>query len=270
MLVVLNDEIHPARDVVKTSTYRVQTFRSLDYGALGHVDGDGVHFYRAPLKAHMPDTPFAGREIGALPRVDIDLFLCRRRRRSGRGGGQGRRARPRLGRVRAGQPEPGAAGGVSAGGARSGIVVVQCSRRHRPRRAAPPPARDRHRRRRGFHAAKGAHPVDADADDDARHRRDPAGVSELLSGRVLHFVIPAQAGIHGSADGMAERWVPAFAGTTMGAVMLSNIADENCLGYAIAGGSAATACSARLLSTAVSNAVPRTKPPETRPATRRS
>jgi L-asparaginase len=71
VLVVLNDEIHPARDVVKTSTYRVQTFRSLDYGALGHVDGDGPHFYRAPLKAHMPDTPFAARDIAKLPRVDI-------------------------------------------------------------------------------------------------------------------------------------------------------------------------------------------------------
>jgi L-asparaginase len=71
VLVVLNNEIHPARDVVKTSTYRVQTFRSQDYGALGHVDGDGPHFYRAPLKAHMPDTPFAAALITALPRVDI-------------------------------------------------------------------------------------------------------------------------------------------------------------------------------------------------------
>src|ERR1700676_3279230 len=71
VLVVLNNEIHPARDVVKTSTYRVQTFRSLDYGALGHAAGDGPHFFRAPLKAHMPDTPFAAREIAALPRVDI-------------------------------------------------------------------------------------------------------------------------------------------------------------------------------------------------------
>jgi L-asparaginase len=72
VLVVLNDEIHPARDVVKTSTYRVQTFRSLDYGALGQIDGDGPHFYRAPLKAHMPDTPFARQDLAApLPRVDI-------------------------------------------------------------------------------------------------------------------------------------------------------------------------------------------------------
>src|SRR6202140_5021685 len=71
VLVVLNDEIPPARDVVKTSTYRVQTFRSFDFGALGHVDGDGPHFYRAPLQAHMPDTPFAGRDIAQLPRVEI-------------------------------------------------------------------------------------------------------------------------------------------------------------------------------------------------------
>src|SRR5215469_6658188 len=38
VLAVLNGEIHAARDVVKTSTYRLQTFRSLDFGALGHVD----------------------------------------------------------------------------------------------------------------------------------------------------------------------------------------------------------------------------------------
>src|SRR5437870_2150267 len=71
VLVVLNDEIHAARDVVKTSTYRLQTFRSVDFGALGHADGDGVHFYRSPSRKHMPDTPFAVLDLGALPRVDI-------------------------------------------------------------------------------------------------------------------------------------------------------------------------------------------------------
>src|SRR5256714_1956649 len=71
VLVVMNDEIHPARDVVKTSTYRVQTFRSLDFGALGHVDGDAVHFYRSPLRQHMPETAFAALDLGVLPRVDI-------------------------------------------------------------------------------------------------------------------------------------------------------------------------------------------------------
>ena len=71
VLAVLNDEIHAARDVVKTSTYRLQTFRSLDYGALGHVDGDGVHFYRSPSRKHMPDTQFAASDLGELPRVEI-------------------------------------------------------------------------------------------------------------------------------------------------------------------------------------------------------
>ncbi|MGI8477176.1 MAG: asparaginase, partial [Thermomicrobiales bacterium] len=46
VLVVLNDEIHAAREVTKTSTYRLQTFRSPDFGLLGHVDGDRVAFYR--------------------------------------------------------------------------------------------------------------------------------------------------------------------------------------------------------------------------------
>jgi L-asparaginase len=73
VLVVLNDEIHAAREVGKTSTYRLQTFRTPDFGALGHVDGDGVHFYRAPLRRHAPDTEFDLRGRDSLPRVDIVL-----------------------------------------------------------------------------------------------------------------------------------------------------------------------------------------------------
>src|SRR3954462_11693944 len=37
VLVVLNDELHGAREVTKTSTYRLHTFRPPDFGALGHV-----------------------------------------------------------------------------------------------------------------------------------------------------------------------------------------------------------------------------------------
>src|SRR5229473_2487404 len=73
VLAVLNDEIHAARDVVKTSTYRVQTFRSLDFGALGHVDGDGLHILRVPQRRHAPDTDFAKALPAVLPRVDIIL-----------------------------------------------------------------------------------------------------------------------------------------------------------------------------------------------------
>src|SRR5215469_1513240 len=71
VLVVLNDEIQAARDVTKTATMRLQTFRSADFGVLGHADGDAVAFYRRPLRHCYPDTEFDIRTLDALPRVDI-------------------------------------------------------------------------------------------------------------------------------------------------------------------------------------------------------
>jgi L-asparaginase len=127
VLVVLNNEIHPARDVVKTSTYRVQTFRSLDFGALGHVDGDGPHFYRAPLRAHMPDTPFGTRTIASLPRVDViysyagaDADLIEAAVTAGAKGLVSAGFAP-------GTPSP-AQQAAFIEAAKSGVVVVQCSR----------------------------------------------------------------------------------------------------------------------------------------------
>jgi L-asparaginase len=73
VLVVLNDEIQAARDVTKTSTLRMQTFRTADFGVLGHADGDAVAFYRRPLRRSYPDTEFDIRALPALPRVDIAL-----------------------------------------------------------------------------------------------------------------------------------------------------------------------------------------------------
>jgi L-asparaginase len=71
VLVLLNDEIHAARDVTKTSTTRLQTFRTADFGALGHADGDAIAFYRRPIRTVAPDTEFDVRGLDALPRVDI-------------------------------------------------------------------------------------------------------------------------------------------------------------------------------------------------------
>ena len=71
VLVLLNDEIHAARDVTKTSTFRLQTFRTADFGVLGHADGDALAFYRRPLRKTAPDTEFDIRGLDALPRVDI-------------------------------------------------------------------------------------------------------------------------------------------------------------------------------------------------------
>lgn len=72
VLVLLNDEIQAAREVTKTSTFRLEAFRSPDLGMLGYADSDGrVVFYRAPTRRHAPDTAFDVRGQPALPRVDI-------------------------------------------------------------------------------------------------------------------------------------------------------------------------------------------------------
>jgi L-asparaginase len=66
-LVVMNGEINAAREVTKTHTIRVETFRSLEYGRLGTVDPDGVRFYRAPLRRQSIPLP-SDIELG---RVEI-------------------------------------------------------------------------------------------------------------------------------------------------------------------------------------------------------
>jgi L-asparaginase len=71
VLVCLNDEIQAAREVSKTSNSRLQTFRSPDFGVLGHADGDRVVFYRKSLRRHNPDVEFDIRALDALPRVEI-------------------------------------------------------------------------------------------------------------------------------------------------------------------------------------------------------
>jgi L-asparaginase len=70
-LVLLNDEIHAARDVTKTSTGRLQTFRAADFGCLGHADGDRLAWYRRPLRKTAPETEFEVRRLDTLPRVDV-------------------------------------------------------------------------------------------------------------------------------------------------------------------------------------------------------
>ena len=71
VLVVLNDEINGARDVSKTNTYRVETFRGGELGLLGYVDADAVVFYRASLKRHTARSEFDVRGMTTLPPVDI-------------------------------------------------------------------------------------------------------------------------------------------------------------------------------------------------------
>jgi L-asparaginase len=65
--VVLNGEIHAAREVTKTHSLAVETFGTPEFGALGIVDADGVRFYRAPLRRQ---TIRMAADV-VLPTVDI-------------------------------------------------------------------------------------------------------------------------------------------------------------------------------------------------------
>lgn len=72
VLVVLNNQILAARDAVKTSTSRLETFKSNELGVLGYADSDGgVVFYRSPERAHTLDTEFDPDRLESLARVDI-------------------------------------------------------------------------------------------------------------------------------------------------------------------------------------------------------
>ena len=71
VLVVANDEINAARDVTKTSTYRLHAFRSRDLGVLGYADPDGVVFYRKPTRRHTFASEFDLTSVARMPPVDV-------------------------------------------------------------------------------------------------------------------------------------------------------------------------------------------------------
>lgn len=71
VLVVLNDEIHSARDVRKTDNNRVDTFVSSEWGALGIVDADRVLFRRRITTKHSVDSDVRLGPAESLPDVVI-------------------------------------------------------------------------------------------------------------------------------------------------------------------------------------------------------
>lgn len=74
VVVATNGEINAARDVTKTNTYHVHTFRSRDVGLLGYADADRIAYYRSPLRRHTLTSEFDLVGVASLPRVDI-LFV---------------------------------------------------------------------------------------------------------------------------------------------------------------------------------------------------
>jgi glutamin-(asparagin-)ase len=69
-LVVSNDEIHTARDVIKTNTFKQDAFKS-PYGPLGLIVEGKPIFYRLPARRHTVNSEWSISEIDALPDVGI-------------------------------------------------------------------------------------------------------------------------------------------------------------------------------------------------------
>jgi L-asparaginase len=72
VLVVANDEIHFAREVAKTNTTQVGTFRSTHRGLAGLVNAGRLHLYAPPVRRHTTQSEFAPlARDSSLPRVEI-------------------------------------------------------------------------------------------------------------------------------------------------------------------------------------------------------
>lgn len=70
-VVVTNGEINAARDVTKTNTYHLHTFRTRDLGLLGYADPDKIEYYRTPHRRHTTKSEFEAETLQSLPPVDV-------------------------------------------------------------------------------------------------------------------------------------------------------------------------------------------------------
>jgi L-asparaginase len=71
VLVVINDSIHGAAGLTKTSTTAVQTFESPLRGLIGTVAYGTPQFYGQPVGRHTHASEFSLKGVSSLPRVDI-------------------------------------------------------------------------------------------------------------------------------------------------------------------------------------------------------
>lgn len=71
VLHAMNQNINTARDVMKTSAYRMQTFKGIDVGPIGFADPDNIVFYREPTRKHTYQSEFAGKDYTSVPSVQV-------------------------------------------------------------------------------------------------------------------------------------------------------------------------------------------------------
>jgi L-asparaginase len=75
VLVVMNDWIHAAHSLTKTSTTAIQTFMSPLRGVVGVANYGKNDFYNSPVWRHTTGSEFDIATVTKLPRVDI-IFAC--------------------------------------------------------------------------------------------------------------------------------------------------------------------------------------------------
>lgn len=75
VLVVMNDWIHAAHSLTKTSTTAIQTFMSPLRGVVGVASYGKNDFYSTPQWKHTTQSEFDVANVSKLPRVDI-VFAC--------------------------------------------------------------------------------------------------------------------------------------------------------------------------------------------------
>ncbi|MBO7370683.1 MAG: asparaginase [Campylobacter sp.] len=71
ILIVMNDEIHAAREVSKTNTTSLNAFSSPNSGKIGSVNFGIVNFYMQSTRKHTVHSEFNIKDIKEFPRVDI-------------------------------------------------------------------------------------------------------------------------------------------------------------------------------------------------------
>jgi len=77
VLVVMNDEIHTAQNVTKTSTSNVSTFQSPQYGPIGLITKTAIHFHHSPIRHVTYDVKDINKRVALLKvyaGMDVDLL----------------------------------------------------------------------------------------------------------------------------------------------------------------------------------------------------
>lgn len=71
VLVVLNGQINPSRDVTKTNSMSVETFKCPELGFMGYIQNNVPYFFRTTNRRHTVNSEFTVNDLANAPRTDI-------------------------------------------------------------------------------------------------------------------------------------------------------------------------------------------------------